>query len=115
MAYITDDNDNLIEVERTSKPNLEGLIKEHSKEVQIIEKLNAINEFYKSLISAVEAAGGSPDWITEATTVKELADCLAVNDVRFNYIKLVRTRDCIAVNDVRLNHIKPVRTRDCDV
>ena len=42
----------------------------------------------------MEAAGGSPDWITEATTVKELADCLAVNDVRFNHIKPVRTRDC---------------------
>lgn len=69
----------------TKKPNLEGLIKEHSKEVERIEKIKIIAEFYKSLINAVESAGGATDWITEATTLKELADVLAINDVRFAY------------------------------
>lgn len=87
MPYITDDNDNLIEVDnKNKKPNLECLIKAHSKEVERIEKLKAINEFYNSLISAVANAGGSTDWLTEATTLRELADCLAVNDVRFHLI-----------------------------
>ncbi len=93
MAHITDDNDNLIEADnKNKKPNLECLIKEHTKEVQRIEKIKTIAEFYKSLISAASTADRT-DWITEAITVKELADCLAVNDVRFNHIKPVRTGD----------------------
>lgn len=68
-----------------NKPNLECLIKEHTKEVERIGKIKAIAEFYKSLINAVESAGGTTDWITETTTLKELADVLAINDVRFAY------------------------------
>ena len=67
------------------KVNLSELIKLHSTEVQRIEKLNAINEFYKSLISAVESAGGGADWLNEGTTLKELSDKLAINNVRFVY------------------------------
>lgn len=69
------------------KPNLEVLIKEHSKEREKILKLDAINDFYKSLIDSTKACGGCTDWITPDTTVKELADLLAVNDIRFYYVK----------------------------
>jgi hypothetical protein len=87
MPYITDDNNSLIEVDnKNKKPNLECLIKEHTKEVERIEKIKIIAEFYKSLIDAVESAGGATDWINEGTTLKELADILAVNDVRFHLI-----------------------------
>lgn len=68
------------------KPNLECLIKEHAKEVERIEKIKTIAEFYKSLINAVESVGVSNDWINEGTTLKELADKLAANDVRFHLI-----------------------------
>lgn len=68
-----------------NKPNLECLIKEHTKEVERIGKIKAIAEFYKSLINAVESAGGCTDWLTQETTLKELADVLAINDVRFVY------------------------------
>ena len=69
------------------KPNLEVLIKEHSKEREKLLKLDAINDFYKSLIDSTKACGGCTDWITPDTTVKELADLLAVNDIRFYYVK----------------------------
>lgn len=87
MAYITDDNDVLIQNDiKRNKPNLECLIKEHTKEVERIEKIKTIAEFYKSLINAVESAGGATDWINEGTTLKELADKLSVNNVRFHLI-----------------------------
>ena len=70
-----------------SVPNLEVLIKEHSKEIERLEKKNAELEFYKSLIHAVKSCGGSWDWITPETTIQQLADTLAVNDVRFHCIK----------------------------
>ena len=69
------------------KPNLEVLIKEHSKERERLLKLDKINDFYKSLVESTKACGGCTDWITPDTTVKELADVLALNDVRFYYIK----------------------------
>ena len=69
-----------------SVPNLEVLIKEHSKEIERLEKKNAELEFYKSLIDAVKSCGGSWDWITQETTIQQLADVLAVNDIRFAHI-----------------------------
>ena len=69
------------------KPNLEVLIKEHMIEREKLSKLDAINDFYKSLIDSTKACGGCTDWITPDTTVKELADLLAVNDIRFYYVK----------------------------
>jgi hypothetical protein len=71
----------------TEKPNLEVLIKEHTAERERLLKLDAINDFYKSLIDSTKVCGGCTDWITPDTTIKELADVLAVNDVRFYYIK----------------------------
>ena len=71
----------------TEKPNLEVLIKEHMIERERLLKLDAINDFYKSLIDSTKACGGCTDWITPDTTVKELADLLAVNDIRFYYVK----------------------------
>ena len=69
------------------KPNLEQLIKSHTLERERLLKLDAINDFYKSLIDSTKACGGCTDWITPDTTVKELADFLAVNEVRFYYVK----------------------------
>ena len=69
------------------KPNLEVLIKEHTAERERLLKLDAINDFYKSLVDSTKACGGCVDWITPETTIKELADVLALNDVRFYYIK----------------------------
>jgi hypothetical protein len=71
----------------TEKSNLEIFIKEHTVERERLLKLDAINDFYKSLINSTKACGGCTDWITPDTTVKELADALAVNDVRFYYVK----------------------------
>ena len=68
-------------------PNLEVLIKEHTVERERLLKLDAITDFYKSLIDSTKACGGCVDWITPETTIKELADVLAHNDVRFYYIK----------------------------
>lgn len=88
--YITDENDNLQYIEtnknNTNKPNLEQLVKAHTEEREKLQKINATIEFYKSLKDAVRECGGCYDWITENTTIKELADCLAVNDVRFYYV-----------------------------
>lgn len=73
MAYITDDNDVLIQNDiKRNKPNLECLIKEHTKEVERIEKIKTIAEFYKSLINAVESAG--------AEAVDSLFDMLSDED-----------------------------------
>ena len=69
------------------KPNLEVLIKKHAEERERLLKLDAINDFYKSLIDSTKASGGCTDWITPETTIKELADVLAANDVRFYYVK----------------------------
>ena len=69
------------------KPNLEVPIKKHTEERERLSKLDAINDFYKSLIDSTKACGGCTDWITPDTTVKELADFLAVNKVRFYYVK----------------------------
>ncbi len=66
-------------------PNLEVLIKEHEKEIASLKKTNAVLEFYKSLVNAVESSGGYTDWLTQETTLKELSDILAINDVRFVY------------------------------
>lgn len=71
----------------SEKPNLEVLIKEHSKERERLLKLDTINDFYKSLIESTKVCGGCTDWITPETTLGELADVLAVNDVRFYYNK----------------------------
>lgn len=92
MAYITDDNGNLIYVESNKQLNLEGLIKVHAEEREKLQKLNATIDFYKSLKDAVQKAGGCTDWITENTTLKELADCLAINDVRFYYANTTSQR-----------------------
>ena len=69
------------------KPNLEQLIKSHTLERERLLKLDAITDFYQSLIDSTKACGGCVDWITPETTIKELADVLALNDVRFYYIK----------------------------
>lgn len=69
----------------TEKPNLEVLIKEHEKEIANLRQKNAVLEFYKSLVNAVECSGGFTDWLTPETTLKELSDILAINDVRFVY------------------------------
>ena len=69
------------------KPNLEQLIKSHTLERERLLKLDAITDFYKSLIDSTKACWGCVDWITPETTIKELADVLAVNDVRFYYVK----------------------------
>lgn len=83
--YIDDTYTNL--VIETKKPNLEVLIKEHTTERERLLKIDAINDFYKSIIDSTKASGGCTDWITPDTTIKELADVLAVNDVRFYYVK----------------------------
>ena len=67
------------------KPNLNELIKAHYAEVQRIEKIKAVNEFYESLLTAVENSGGCTDWINEETTIKDLSDILSINNVRFCY------------------------------
>lgn len=86
MAYIIDDNDELIKTDiKRNKPNLEVLVKEHAKERERLLRLDVINDFYESLIDSTKASGGCTDWITPETTIKELADVLAVNDVRFVY------------------------------
>ena len=68
------------------KPNLEVLIKEHTAERERLLKLDAINDFYKSLVDSTNTSGCT-DWITPETTIKELADVLAADDVRFYYVK----------------------------
>ena len=40
------------------KPNLEVLIKKHTEERERLSKLDAINDFYKSLIDSTISAGG---------------------------------------------------------
>lgn len=92
MAYITDNNDNLIYVETNKHPNLDELIKVHTEEREKLQKLNATIDFYKSLKDAVQKAGGCSDWITENTTVQELADKLAINNVRFYYANTTSQR-----------------------
>lgn len=66
-------------------PNLEVLIEEHEKEIANLRQKNAVLEFYKSLVNAVENSGGCTDWLTQEITLKELSDILAINDVRFVY------------------------------
>lgn len=66
--------------------NLEVLVKEHEKEIENLNKRNAELEFYKSLVNSVKLCGGSADWITSKTTLRELSDKLAINDVRFHVI-----------------------------
>lgn len=75
-----------------NKPNLDELIKVHSVERERLEKLNATIDFYKSLKDAVQKAGGCSNWITENTTLKELADPLAINNVRFYYANITNQR-----------------------
>lgn len=68
-----------------NKPNLDELIKEHQKAQEDLEKKIAEIDFYKSLIKATKEAGGCTDWINPETTLKELANVLAINNVRFIY------------------------------
>lgn len=69
------------------KPNLEELIVAHTEELKRKAKIEAELQFYKSLVTAVKEAGGCTDWITPETTLKELSDLLAVNNVRFYYVR----------------------------
>lgn len=78
--------------EHTNKPNLEQLIMVHTEEREKLQKLNATIDFYKSLKDAVQKAGGCSDWIAENTTVQELADKLAINNVRFYYANTTSQR-----------------------
>lgn len=67
------------------KPNLDDFIKEHQKAKKELEQKIAEAAFYKSLINATKECGGITDWLTPETTLKELADTLAINNVRFYY------------------------------
>lgn len=67
------------------KPNLDQFIKEHEKAKEELEKKIAEIDFYKSLINATEEAGGCTDWLTPETTLQEIAETLAINNVRFIY------------------------------
>lgn len=51
--------------------------------IQELEKEKAKMKFYDSLLNAVQQAGGSTSWIKEDTTLKELCDSLATNNIRF--------------------------------
>lgn len=66
-----------------NKMNIIAVKKEIDKNLKDIEKQKHISEFYNSLIRSVNDVGGSVQWITEETTLKELADILAQNNVRF--------------------------------
>lgn len=65
--------------------NIEKIIKSKNIEKIALQKINAEIDFYSSLLNATKLAGGSVDWITEETTLKEIADILAINKVRFYY------------------------------
>ena len=61
-------------------------IKLNKVSIETFEKLQAEVEFYNSLIANVRIAGGCTDWLDENTTLKELANCLAINGIRFHYV-----------------------------
>ena len=65
--------------------NIENVITSKNEERRALQKINAEIDFYSSLLNATRLAGGSVDWITEETTLKELANILATNKVRFYY------------------------------
>lgn len=79
--------DNMLELVKDDKMKLKDTVHEIKSNILDLEKLKAKTEFYSSLLGAVSDAGGSSDWITEETTVKELAESLAINAVRFYHIK----------------------------
>lgn len=66
-------------------------IKEIKDTIQDVNKLKNIEEFYTSLINATESSGGDTKWIKEDSTIKDLAEHLAVNGVRFTYFSKDQT------------------------
>ena len=60
-------------------------IKDIKANIQDVNKLKNIEEFYTSLNNATESAGGNTKWIKEDSTIKDLAEHLAVNGVRFTH------------------------------
>jgi len=65
--------------------NIESIIKNKNIEKIALQKINAEIDFYSSLVNATKLAGGSLEWITEETTLKDIAIILATNKVRFYY------------------------------
>ena len=53
--------------------------------IEAFEKLQAEVAFYNSLKSSIRMAGGCADWLDENTTLKELANYLVINGIRFTY------------------------------
>ena len=68
------------------------LVNNKKETIQNLEKEKAKLEFYNSLLSSIKNCGGSDDWITPKTTLDEIADKLAINNIRFTYTgTLIRT------------------------
>ena len=61
------------------------LVNNKRETIQNLEKEKAKLEFYNSLLSSIKNCGGSDDWITPKTTLDEIADTLAINNIRFTY------------------------------
>lgn len=61
------------------------LVNNKRETIQNLEKEKAKLEFYNSLLSSIKSCGGSDDWITPNTTLDEIADVLAINNIRFTY------------------------------
>ena len=61
------------------------LVNNKKETIQNLEKEKAKLEFYNSLLSSIKNCGGSDDWITPKTTLDEIADKLAINNIRFTY------------------------------
>jgi len=72
---------------RMSSSNIRQTTEIYRKALKDLEATRCKVEFYESLIRAVVAAGGRPDWITESTTLSELAESLAPNGVVFSVNK----------------------------
>lgn len=66
--------------------NISEKVKSNREMIRQLEKVNAEVEFYNSLIASVRIAGGCIDWLDENTTLKDLANCLAINGIRFHYV-----------------------------
>ena len=78
-------NQNIQDLRRHNMNNIESIIKNKNIEKIALQKINAEIDFYSSLVNATKLAGGSLEWITEETTLKDIANILAVNKVRFYY------------------------------
>ena len=61
------------------------LVNNKRETIQNLEKEKAKLEFYNSLLSSIKNCGGSGDWMTPKTTLDEIADKFAINNIRFTY------------------------------